>query len=85
LPDWCATGSGYDRDMSKADSARSAAAIELADALLVEFNDPRSALKGIGREMMQKLLAYAKIAERPPRKKRDHAPAEAVLEAEPES
>jgi hypothetical protein len=71
--------------MSKADTVRAAAAIELADALLVEFNDPRSALKGIGREMMEKLLAYAKIAEKPPRKKRAVGPPEEAPESEPES
>jgi len=46
------------------DKARAAAAIELADALNAEFRDPRSALKGIGRMTMDKLLIYHKIAEK---------------------
>lgn len=56
--------------MATSDSPRAAAALELADALLAEFNDPRSALKGIGRLTMEKLLAYQKIAERPARRRR---------------
>ncbi len=46
------------------DKARAAAAIELADALNAEFRDPRSALKGIGRDTMEKLLIYHKMAEK---------------------
>jgi DNA polymerase/3'-5' exonuclease PolX len=46
------------------DQARAAAAIELADALNAEFRDPRSALKGIGRDTMEKLLVYHKLAEK---------------------
>lgn len=68
--------------MSKADNVRATAAVELADALLAEFNDQRSALKGIGGVTMEKLLAYAKIAEKPPRKKRGEA---AAQEPEPEA
>jgi hypothetical protein len=63
--------------MSTPDPVRAAAALELADALLAEFNDPSSALKGIGRTTMEKILAYAKIVERSQRRRRgDPPPAE---------
>lgn len=81
---WYLTEGCYDAQMSKADT-RSIAAVELADALLAEFNDPRSALKGIGTVTMEKLLAYAKIAEKPPRKKRAGSDSDPVPESEPES
>lgn len=82
---WYLTEGCYDTRMSKADNARSTAAVELADALLAEFNDPRSALKGIGTVTMEKLLAYAKIAEKPPRKKRAGSGSDGEPESEPES
>lgn len=43
---------------------RALAAIELADALIIDFNNPSSALKGIGKETMEKLLIYLKMTER---------------------
>jgi hypothetical protein len=50
-----------------------AAAVELADALLAEFNDPSSALKGMGREMVEKMLAYQKITEKAVRRQAKRA------------
>lgn len=50
--------------MKTDDKVRALAAIELADALIVDFNNPSSALKGIGGETMEKLLVYLKITER---------------------
>lgn len=82
---WYLTEVCYDAGMSKADTARSTVAVELADALLAEFNDPRSALKGIGTVTMEKLLAYAKIAEKPPRKKRAGSESDPAPESEPGS
>jgi len=55
--------------MTNSESVKFAAAIELADAVLAEFNDPSSKLKGFGTVSMDKLLAYRKIAERAPRGK----------------
>jgi hypothetical protein len=60
--------------MAQPDPIRAAAALELADALLAEFNDPSSALKGIGRATMEKILAYAKIVERSQRRRRSEPP-----------
>jgi hypothetical protein len=60
--------------MAQPDPIRAAAALELADALLAEFNDPSSALKGIGRATMEKILAYAKIVERSQRRRRSEQP-----------
>jgi hypothetical protein len=60
--------------MATPDLPRAAAAVELADALLAEFNDPSSSLKGIGRVTMEKILAYAKIVERPRRGRRSDQP-----------
>lgn len=77
--------------MSTADDTRSNAAIELADALLSEFNNPSSALKGIGVVTMEKLLLYSKIAERaqrkklPPRSRRAPAAAESDSENDADS
>jgi hypothetical protein len=65
--------------MKPADKARALAAIELADALIVDFNNPSSALKGIGRETMEKLLVYLKLAERSQRS-RSRKPPKAVDE-----
>ncbi len=50
--------------MKTDDKMRALAAIELADALIVDFNNPSSALKGIGGATMEKLLVYLKISER---------------------
>jgi len=50
--------------MKPPDDKHIAAALELADALLAEFNDSTSSIKGIGRITMEKLLAYQKIAEK---------------------
>lgn len=50
--------------MKNDDKVRALAAIELADALIVDFNNPSSALKGIGGATMEKLLVYLKISER---------------------
>ena len=50
--------------MKTDDKMRALAAIELADALIVDFNNPSSALKGIGGATMEKLLVYLKITER---------------------
>lgn len=75
----------HDQTMKPLDKARSLAAIELADALIADFNNPSSALKGIGRETMEKLLIYLKIAERSQRrqsKKAPKAPDEVVAEDE---
>jgi hypothetical protein len=55
--------------MKTNDKMRALAAIELADALIVDFNNPRSALKGIGGETMEKLLVYLKITERSQRRR----------------
>jgi hypothetical protein len=56
--------------MGANDSTKFLAAVELADAILAEFNDPASKLKGFGTISMDKLLAYRKIAERAPRGKK---------------
>lgn len=55
--------------MKTDDKVRALAAIELADALIVDFNNPSSALKGIGGETMEKLLVYLKITERSQRRR----------------
>lgn len=55
--------------MKTDDKARALAAIELADALIVDFNNPSSALKGIGGATMEKLLVYLKISERSQRRR----------------
>lgn len=60
--------------MKPLDKARALAAIELADALITDFNNPGSALKGIGRETMEKLLVYLKIAERSQRRQSKKSP-----------
>jgi hypothetical protein len=54
----------HDRAMKTDDKVRALAAIELADALIVDFNNPSSALKGINGVTMEKLLIYLKISER---------------------
>ena len=59
----------HDRLMKTDEKVRALAAIELADALIVDFNNPRSALKGIGGETMEKLLIYLKITERSQRRR----------------
>ncbi len=71
--------------MTPHDKMRALAAIELADALIADFNNPSSALKGIGRETMEKLLVYLKIAERSQRRQSKRslkAPAEVAPEDE---
>ncbi len=55
--------------MKTDEKVRALAAIELADALIVDFNNPSSALKGIGGETMEKLLVYLKITERSQRRR----------------
>lgn len=55
--------------MKTDDKVRSLAAIELADALIVDFNNPSSALKGINGVTMEKLLVYLKISERSQRRR----------------
>jgi hypothetical protein len=73
--------------MKQADEMRALAAIELADALIIDFNNPSSALKGIGKETMEKLLIYHKMSERLQRrrsKKSAKAANEAPIEAESE-
>jgi hypothetical protein len=82
--------------MTPHEAKRAAAAIELADALLEEFNNPSSALKGIGRVTMEKLLIYLKIVEQAQRRRSkrakgtaeameaDAGPAVGDPEAEPE-
>ena len=62
--------------MKPLDKVRSLAAIELADALIADFNNPSSALKGIGRGTMEKLLVYLKIAERSQRRLSKKSPKE---------
>ena len=57
------------RAMKTDDKVRALAAIELADALLVDFNNPSSALKGINGVTMEKLLVYLKISERSQRRR----------------
>ncbi len=47
--------------MSTNDPATCAAAIELADAILAEFNDSSSKLKGFGTVSIEKLVAYEKV------------------------
>jgi hypothetical protein len=69
-----AAGRPYGLAMATPDPVRSAAAIELADALLAEFNDPSSALKGVGRVTMEKLLAYQKLIDRAQRRRKPDAP-----------
>jgi hypothetical protein len=72
--------------MKTDDKMRALAAIELADALIVDFNNPRSALKGIDGVTMEKLLVYLKITERSQRrqaKKLSKAATEGVAD-EPE-
>ena len=59
--------------MTPHEAKRAAAAIELADALLEEFNNPSSALKGIGRITMEKLLVYLKIVEQAQRRRSKRA------------
>lgn len=59
--------------MTPHEAKRAAAAIELADALLEEFNNPSSALKGIGRVTMEKLLVYLKIVEQAQRRRSKRA------------
>jgi hypothetical protein len=54
--------------MKTDDKVRALAAIELADALLVDFNNPSSSLKGIGGATMEKLLVYLKLTERSQRR-----------------
>lgn len=61
--------SQHDRTMKTDDKMRAIAAIELADALLVDFNNPSSALKGIDGVTMEKLLVYLKISERSQRRR----------------
>jgi len=58
------SGRSYGRTMDTPEQKRSAAALELADALLAEFDDPSSSIKGIGGVTMTKLLAYQKIVEK---------------------
>ena len=69
--------------MKPADEMRALAAIELADALIIDFNNPSSALKGIGKETMEKLLIYLKMSERLQRRrsKKSAKAAKAVNEA----
>ncbi|MBA3698107.1 MAG: hypothetical protein H0W78_04560 [Planctomycetes bacterium] len=55
--------------MKTDEKVRALAAIELADALIIDFNNPSSALKGIGGETMEKLLVYLKITERSQRRR----------------
>jgi len=62
--------------MTNSESVKFAAAIELADSILAEFNDPASKLKGFNTVSMDKLLAYRKIAERAPRGKNKKAAAD---------
>ena len=59
--------------MTPHEAKRAAAAVELADALLEEFNNPSSALKGIGRVTMEKLLVYLKIVETAQRRRSKRA------------
>lgn len=59
--------------MTPHEAKRAAAAVELADALLEEFNNPSSALKGIGRTTMEKLLIYLKISEQAQRRRSKRA------------
>ena len=62
--------------MTPHEAKRAAAAIELADALLEEFNNPSSALEGIGRVTMDKLLVYLKIVETAQRRRSKRAKGE---------
>jgi hypothetical protein len=55
--------------MKTDDNVRAQAAIELADALIIDFNNPSSALKGINGVTMEKLLVYLKISERAQRRR----------------
>lgn len=50
--------------MSTIDPVKNAAAIELADAILAEFNDSSSKLKGFGPASIEKIFAYEKIIEK---------------------
>lgn len=60
--------------MTPHEKIRALAAIELADALIADFNNPSSALKGIGGATMEKLLVYLKIAERSQRRQSKRSP-----------
>jgi hypothetical protein len=66
--------------MANADATRTAAAVELADAMLAEFNDANSKLRGLGTAAMEKLLVYQKLMERATR----GASAKAKRSAEPD-
>jgi hypothetical protein len=55
--------------MKTDDKVRAQAAIELADALIIDFNNPSSALKGINGVTMEKLFVYLKISERVQRRR----------------
>jgi len=50
--------------MSTPDQATCASAIELADAILAEFNNPDSKLKGFGPAAIDKIFAYEKIVKK---------------------
>jgi DNA polymerase/3'-5' exonuclease PolX len=69
--------------MTPQEAKRAAAAIELADALLEEFNNPSSALKGIGRTTMEKLLVYLKICEKAQRRRAKRSKEGTEGEADP--
>ncbi len=76
--------------MTPHEAKRAAAAVELSDALLEDFNNPSSALKGIGRATMEKLLVYLKITEQAQRRRSKRAKgaadaAPAAGEADPEA
>lgn len=72
--------------MKTDDKVRALAAIELADALIVDFNNPSSALKGIGGATMEKLLVYLKISERSQRRRAKKTPkaANEIVAEDPE-
>jgi hypothetical protein len=76
----------HDQAMKTDEKVRALAAIELADALVVDFNNPSSALKGIGGATMEKLLIYLKMTERSQRRtSRKLAKAAHQVLADPES
>ena len=50
--------------MSTTDPAQHAAAVALADAILAEYNDSSSKLKGFSTALIEKIAAYEKLKTR---------------------
>jgi hypothetical protein len=75
-------GSKRGMTMTLQNPARIEAAIALADAILAEFNDPDGKVR-FSVPVMEKLLAYRKIAEKKPRGRRAKAESSADDDASP--